>query len=69
MKDSSPAFTLDRSRFSVAGLRDADGSLDFWLTQSPARRIEALEHLRRSFNPEAYSAPGLRRFFEATKRA
>jgi hypothetical protein len=69
MKTAPTPFSLDRTSFSVGRLQDESKSLDYWLSLPPARRLEALEHLRRSFNPEAYSARGIRRIFEAAKRA
>ncbi len=68
-KAAAPAFSLDRSAFSVGRLHDEDNQVDYWLAQPPARRIEAVEFLRGASDPEAYSAQRLRRFFEAAKRA
>ena len=68
-KPHEPPFTLDRSHFSVGRLHDDDSQVDYWLSQPPERRIEAVEFLRGAFDPEAYSAQRLRRFFETAKRA
>jgi hypothetical protein len=63
------SFTLDRSAFSVGRLNDEDSQVDYWLSQPPERRIAAVEFLRRSFNPDAYSAQRLHGLFETAKRA
>lgn len=63
----STPFTLDRSAFSVGRLHDEDSQVDYWLSQPPERRIAAVEFLRRSFDPDAYSAQRLHGFFEAAK--
>jgi hypothetical protein len=68
-EDSPIAFSLDRSVFSVGRLQDDDSQVDYWLTQPPERRLAALEHLRRSFDPDAYAARGFRGFLETAKRA
>ncbi|MDP3070762.1 MAG: hypothetical protein Q8N18_10755 [Opitutaceae bacterium] len=68
MPEESPAtFSLDRTAFSVGRLQDDDSQVDYWLSQPPERRLAALEHLRRSLNPDAYAAQGLRGFFETAK--
>jgi hypothetical protein len=70
MPDTSPpSFTLDRSAFSVGRLKDEDSQVDYWLAQPPESRIAAVEFLRRSFNPDGYSAQRLHGFFETAKRA
>ena len=69
LKPAAPTFSLDRSSFSVGRLQDDDSQVDYWLAQTPERRIEAVEFLRGAFDQEAYSAQRLRRFFEAAKRA
>ena len=63
------SFTLDRSAFAVGRLNDEDSQVDYWLSQPPERRIAAVEFLRRSFNPDAYSAQRLHGFFETAQRA
>ena len=68
-KPAAPTFSLDRSAFSVGRLQDDDSQVDYWLSQPPERRIEAVEFLRGAFDQEAYSAQRLRRFFETAKRA
>lgn len=68
-EEPSGTFSLDRTAFSVGRLEDEDSQVDYWLSQPPERRLAALEHLRRSFNPDAYAAQGLRGFFETTRRA
>ena len=67
-ESKTPSFTLDRSAFSVGRLQDEDSQVDYWLSQTPERRIAAVEFLRRSFNPDAYSAQRLHGFFETVKR-
>ena len=70
MPETKPmSFTLDRSAFSVGRLNDEDSQVDYWLSQPPERRIAAVEFLRRSFNPDAYSAQRLHGFFETAQRA
>ncbi len=65
---SATTFSLDRTVFSVGRLQDDDSQVDYWLAQPPERRLAALEHLRRSFDPDAYAARGFRGFLEAAKR-
>ncbi len=62
-------FALDRSAFSTGRLRDDDSQVDYWLSQPPERRIAAVEFLRSSSDPDAYSAQRLRGFFATAKRA
>jgi hypothetical protein len=68
-ESEAPTFSLDRSAFSVGRLGDDDSQVDYWLSQPPERRIQAVEFLRGAFDQKAYSAQRLRRFFEAAKRA
>ncbi len=68
-EESAAPFSLDRTVFSVGRLQDDDSQVDYWLAQTPERRLAALEYLRRSFDPDAYAAQGLRGFLETVKRA
>jgi len=68
-KPQAPTFSLDRSSFSIGRLDDDDSQVDYWLSQPPERRIQAVELLRGALDQEAYSAQRLRGFFEAVKRA
>lgn len=68
LEDPETKFALDRSVFSIGRLHDDDNQVDYWLAQPPAKRIAALEFLRRSHNPEAYLAQRLHGFFETAKR-
>lgn len=68
-ESSAVPFSLDRSVVSIGRLGDDDSEVDYWLSQPPERRLAALELLRRSFDPDAYAAQGLRGFLEVVKRA
>lgn len=40
-------------RITVHNLKEKDNSLVYWLSQSPAKRIEAVEILRKQFSGRA----------------
>jgi len=56
---------LDRAAVRKLKLGEEDESLEYWLTQTPAARLRALENLR---NPHDYPAPRLQRAFTIVKR-
>jgi hypothetical protein len=61
-------FSLDRSAFSVGRLQDEDYQADYSLARPAEQRLDALELLRLSFDPDAYASQRLRGFFEVTQR-
>lgn len=63
------AFELDRSVVRVRALGDDTRELEYWLTQSPQRRLQAIEFLRESFHGHGYPAQGLERVLTLTRRA
>lgn len=68
MNDDRDAFTLDRSFFRIRSRDDERDEVDYWLTQPPQRRIQAVEFLRESFHGRAYSQR-LERLFKIVERA
>jgi hypothetical protein len=56
---------LDKSAFSFTTLEQADADdVAFWLSKSPAERIDGVEHLRRWLYGEDQVDAGLQRVFE-----
>lgn len=47
LEDSDPR-RVDRTRFSVASLREADDELEYWLSRTPEERLHAVELLRQT---------------------
>ena len=39
-------YTIDKTAFSVASLTDPSDEKEFWLSKTPAERLQALEFLR-----------------------
>jgi hypothetical protein len=37
---------MDKTAFSVGSLDDADDTVDYWLSKTPAERFEAIELMR-----------------------
>ena len=59
---------LDRSTIVVTSLFDEDEEKQFWLSQSPAERLLALEQMRRIVYGYDPSTTRLERIFEVTQR-
>jgi hypothetical protein len=57
---------LDRAKFSVVRLTDPDDSLEYWLSRPVEERLQALEHLRRTFYGNSASE-GLQRVLEVVE--
>jgi hypothetical protein len=63
------AFQLDRKAFRIRSLADDTTEVEYWLTQRPERRIQAIEFLRETFHGHGYPAQGLERVLTITRRA
>ena len=61
-------FKLDKSAVSVVPLSQADDDLEFWLSQTPKERLEALEFVRQVFYGYDPATTRLQRVFEFVKR-
>ncbi len=51
---------MDKSHFSVASLHDESDEIEYWQTQTPQARMEALELLRQiayGYNPDTERLP------------
>jgi hypothetical protein len=57
---------LDRAKFFVVRLTDPDDSLEYWLSRPVEERLQALEHLRRTFYGNSASE-GLQRVLEVVE--
>lgn len=69
MTDSNQdAFELDRRFFRVRERDEDSGEGQYWMTQPPERRIQAIEFLRESFHGRAYTSQRLERFFKVVER-
>jgi hypothetical protein len=55
---------LDRTQFPVARLTDPDDSVAYWLSRPVEERLQALEHLRRTFYRYTSASEGLQRVLE-----
>ena len=55
---------VDRKEFSVISINDKSGDLEYWLSKTPAERMEALEYLRQMIYGYEPNTHGLQRFFE-----
>jgi hypothetical protein len=60
-------FRLDRTQFSVAELTDPDDALEYWLSRPVEERLQALEHLRRTFYGNSIVSEGLQRVLEVAE--
>jgi hypothetical protein len=59
---------IDRSKFSVVSFDQADADdLAFWLSKTPAERIEGVEYLRRQLYGADQVDARLQRFFAITR--
>ena len=58
---------MDRSQFSIARLTDPDDSTEYWLTRPVLERLQALEHLRRTFYGQDITSQRLQRVLEVVK--
>jgi hypothetical protein len=57
-------YTMDKTAFSVASLTDPSGEKAFWLSKTPAERLQALEFLRQIVYGYDPSSARLQRVFE-----
>jgi len=51
---------VDRKAFSISDLHEDSGALEYWLQQSPLKRLEGLELLRQiahSYDPDTARLP------------
>ena len=60
---------LDKTAIQITSLTDSSGEKEYWLTKSPAERLEALETMRQIIYGYDPLTTRLQRFFEVTKRA
>jgi hypothetical protein len=61
-------FSIDRSHFRIRSIDDDDSELEYWLTQTPERRLQALEFLRENYHGHEYRSQGLERILRITKQ-
>ncbi|MBN1975046.1 MAG: hypothetical protein JW787_15500 [Sedimentisphaerales bacterium] len=59
---------IDRSAFSVGSIFDKSEEKSFWLSKSPAERLEAVELMRQIIYGYDPSTERLQRVFEVIKR-
>jgi hypothetical protein len=50
MSDSKNVFKLDKTAFKIIKKGEEAKASDYWLTQSPEKRISAIEFLRKQYN-------------------
>ena len=60
-------YKLDRNAFSVISLNDNESDLDYWLSKTPAERIEAVEFLRQLIFGYDPTTTRLQRVFETAE--
>jgi len=63
------AFRLDKSVVRIRALDDPRRDLRYWLSQPPAKRIQAIEFLRETFHGHGYPAQGLERVLRIVEQA
>jgi hypothetical protein len=62
-------FRLDKRKFSITTLQDADhDEARYWRDKTPAERLAALEFLRRTFYGHDRATARLRRVLEIVER-
>jgi hypothetical protein len=60
-------FRLDKTAFVVASITDESDEKLFWLSKSPAERLEAAEYLRQIVYGYDPTTTRLQRFFEVAE--
>jgi hypothetical protein len=60
-------YSLDKTAFSVSSLYEESDETDFWISKSPARRLEAMELMRRINYGYDPITERLQRFFEVAE--
>ncbi|MDM8009302.1 MAG: hypothetical protein QUV05_24435 [Phycisphaerae bacterium] len=61
-------YRLDRTKFSVGSPDEPSDERAFWLRQTPAERLRALEHLRQVAHGYDPAATRLQRALEVAQR-
>jgi hypothetical protein len=60
---------MDKTAFSVASLYDESDEKAWWLSRTPAERLQALEHLRQHVYDYDPTSTRLQRVFEVAELA
>ena len=61
-------YRVDRTRFEVVTLAEADDEVDYWATRTPEERLTALETIRGYFYGYHGTVPRLQRVLTFSER-
>jgi hypothetical protein len=67
MDEQIAANRLDKTAFSVASLHDEDDARSYWLSKTPAERLQALELMRQNIYGYDPSVTRLQRVLTITE--
>ncbi|MCX7735996.1 MAG: hypothetical protein N2319_04725 [Candidatus Kapabacteria bacterium] len=60
---------MDKTIVKKIKLKDKESDLNYWLSQPPEKRLEALEEIRQEYNKWKYgSEQGFQRVYKVLKR-
>jgi hypothetical protein len=60
---------VDRTALTIVDLHDESGAVEYWMSQPPLKRFEAMEFLRQLVHPYDPMPPRLPRVFTIVERS